>query len=297
MGPGSEGEEAMKVAGVCGYGLVLLAVLGVPQTARGQQETIAASKRSDLYSVPTQDQDDPRLRRPSEYRVDAFYAFQYFDTDFDPWHFLTAWVERREQTYSLIGRANYAYRFGASAIQFEADAYLLFSRSLYAYLNLGYSPSTGSFPPWRVGGELYGNLPGAWEASGGFRHLVFEDSEVPIVTASVGKYYGNYWTSLRPFVALDEGDTSWSLVLNTRRYFVDADNYVGFLVSYGDAPDERVTEAELDRLSTLIIEIGGKHPISPSASWQWTLGYQNEELTDGRFRNRIGTALAIETRF
>jgi YaiO family outer membrane protein len=240
-------------------------------------------------------QDEFELRRPSQYRVDAGYQLTVFDKDADPWHYVSTWVERREPRYSLIGRVNYAHRFQESSWQFEADAYPLFSRRFYAYLNLGYSPSE-AFPKWRAGGELFANLPKAWEASAGFRYLLFDNDEVGMLSGSVGKYYGNYWTSLRPYAVLDDGTVSWSLMLMTRKYYVDADNYVGFMVSYGDAPDERISEIELDRLSNFMIGIGGKHPLNKALSWGWLLQYQWEELTNNRSRNRIGAGLTFESR-
>jgi len=241
-------------------------------------------------------QDDPRSLRPSEYRIDAAYQFYYFDNDLDPWHYVSAWLEKREPKYSLIGRVNYAYRFNTDAVQFEADAYPMFSRTLYGYFNVGYSPSDISFPRWRLAGELYANLPSAWEASAGFRYMTFTTTKVSMLSGSVGKYYGNYWTSLRPTAAFDDGDVSWSLLLVTRRYFADADNYVGGLIVYGDAPDERTTEIELERLGSFQVSIGGKHPIASALSWQWGLSFQREELRESRFRSRIGFALGFESR-
>ncbi len=266
----------MKSSGAYATTLLFAAVVAFPLSARAQ--------------------DDPRLRRASEYRVDAAYQFYYFDNNLDPWHYVSAWVERREPKYSLIGRVNYANRFGTDAVQFEADAYPLFSRTLYGYFNIGYSPSETSFPEWRLGGELYANLPGAWEASGGFRYLRFAITEVSMLSGSVGKYYGNYWTSLRPTAAFDDGEVSYSLLLITRRYFADADNFVSGLIVYGNAPDERISAVELDRLSNFQVSIGGKHPIGPALSWLWSLSVQREELRESRFRNRIGFAFGFESR-
>lgn len=266
----------MKSPGAYATTLLFAAVVAFPLSARAQ--------------------DDPRLRRPSEYRVDAAYQFYYFDNDLDPWHYVSAWVERRERNYSLLGRVNYAHRFNTSAVQFELDAYPLFSPKYYAYFNIGYSSSETSFPEWRLGGELYANLPGAWEASGGFRYLTFATAEVRMLSGSVGKYYGNYWTSLRPTAAFDDGEVSYSLLLITRRYFADADNFVGGLIVYGNAPDERISAVELDRLSNFQISISGKHPMGPALSWLWGLSFQREELRESRFRNRIGFAFGFESR-
>lgn len=270
-------------------------VLGGPSRLSAQSPLIAhqpstPSARSLLS--------EPRLadRSPSN-RLTATYAFYDFDVDFDPWHLVSAWYERKGGSGSLIGRINYANRFDESAVQFEAESWPIFSRRFYAYLNAGYSPSS-SFPEWRFGGELYGNIPGAWEASGGFRLLLFDDEQVPMLAGSLGKYYGNYWTSLRPFLVFEDGgELSLTLVVVTRRYFVDADNYISFLVAYGDGPSEGVTDAELNRLDNLQLEFGGKHPVGSGASWSWTASYERTELPGERVRNRFGIGVGIERRF
>lgn len=238
-----------------------------------------------------------RAHRQPQTRVTATYSYYDFDVDFDPWHLLSAWYERRGGSGSLIGRINYAYRFNESAVQFEAESWPIFSRRYYAYLNAGYSPSS-SFPEWRFGGELYANIPGAWEASGGFRLLLFDGEEVPMLAGSLGKYYGNYWTSLRPFLVFEDGgDLSLTLVLVTRRYFIDADNYISFLVANGEGPSEGVTDAELDRRDNIQLELGGEHPLGSSASWSWTASFERTELPVDRVRYRFGIGLGIERRF
>lgn len=235
--------------------------------------------------------------RPPPNRLTASYSYFDFDTDFDSWHLLSAWYERRGSSGSLIGRVNYANRFDRSAVQFELESWPIFSRRFYAYLNAGYSPSS-SYPEWRFGGELYGNIPGAWEASAGFRLLVFDEEDVPMLAGSLGKYYGNYWTSLRPFLVFEDGgDLSLTLVLVTRRYFIDADNYLSALVSYGRGPNQGVSAAELDRLDDVKLELGGKHPLGRDLSWSWTASFEREELSGDRVRNRFGLGAGFEQRF
>ncbi len=268
-----------------------IAALGWPSRLEAQQPLAAAGPPASSHAEPQV------ADRPPQTRVTAMYSYHNFDVDFDPWHLVSASYERRGRSGSLIGRINYAYRFDESAIQFEAESWPLFSRRYYAYLNAGYSPS-GSFPEWRFGGELYANIPGAWEASGGFRLLLFDGEQVPMLAGSLGKYYGNYYASLRPFLVFEDGgDPSLTLVLVTRRYFIDADNYVSFLVAFGEGPSEDVTDAELNRRDHLQLELGGEHPLSASASWSWTASFERTELPADRVRYRFGIGVGIERRF
>jgi len=272
--------------------LLYLCALFVPRPAASQTDSPLAAA-SALTPRPIESSQEQRVL-PTRHEVGASYSYFHFDGDFDAWHIGSAWFERKNAAAALIARVNIANRFDESAIQFEADAYPLLSRSVYGYLNLGYSPSSSSFPEWRLGGELWVNLPEAWESSAGFRYLVFEANEIPLLTGTIGKYYGNYWTSLRPFIAFDDGEVSWSLALFTRRYFVDADNYLGLIAAYGDGFGPSVIQQELDRLSDFQLQLGGKHPLGTRTHWQWSISYEFEELSFDRSRNRIGFTIALE---
>lgn len=218
--------------------------------------------------------------------VEVEYGYVRFDAELDPWRLASVSVRQGTAAGPLIARASYADRFGERGVQVEADAYPRLSDRLYAYLNAGYAP-TGLFPTWRLGGELYGNLPGAWEASAGVRQLRFDESSVTLLTGSVGKYAGNYWVSVRPFARLNSGQVSATGVLTGRRYFADADQYVGARLGYGSAPSEDPTPEELTRLSSLSAGLHGSHPLRRGLFGLWSAGAQREELATGVARDRL----------
>jgi YaiO family outer membrane protein len=70
------------------------------------------------------------------------------------------------------------------------------------------------------------------------RYLDFSESGVDIYTATFGKYFGNYWLSLRSYVTPDPEGTSVSGYLTGRRYFSDAENYIGLRIGFGVSPDD-----------------------------------------------------------
>jgi len=117
------------------------------------------------------------------------------------------------------------------------DAYPKISENNYAYINYGYSQNT-LFPKNRFGAEWYHNFPKAFEGSVGMRFLGFTDSNVDIYTATFGKYIGNYWISLRSYVTPDPEGTSVSGYMTVRRYFSDAENYIGMRAGFGVSPDD-----------------------------------------------------------
>ena len=81
-------------------------------------------------------------------------------------------------------------------------------------------------------------------------------SHVLIFTGSLTKYIGNYAIIARPFITPDPAtkSTSASLILNLRRYTLDADNYFGLVAGAGYSPDQRVflTGASLNTETTSI---------------------------------------------
>lgn len=233
----------------------------------------------------------------ASHKLAGTYAVHFFDGDFDPWHVGSVWGERKTTAAALIGRISYAYWFEQSDLQFEAEVYPFVSRTLYGYLNLGFSPTSESFPEWRLGAEAFVNLPGAWEVSGGTRYLAFESKEVAMLTGSLGKYYSAYWTSVRPYVAFEGGDLTWTVMLVTRRYLADPANYISFLIAYGDAPSLAINESELDRDSDFKVEVGARLPMGSGLTGGSTLFYEREELPFDRSRSRVGVRLVFERRF
>jgi YaiO family outer membrane protein len=224
--------------------------------------------------------------------VGVEYEYVHFEGDLEPWRLASLWVQQGTALGPVIGRVNYADRFGEPGVQLEADAYPRLGPSAYAYLNAGYAPS-GFFPTWRFGAELYGNFPGGWEASAGARELRFDSSHVTLYTGSIGKYVGNYWLSLRPYAQSREGSPSASATLTGRRYFADADQFVGASVGYGKTPSENPTPDELQRLSAFAAGLHGAQGVRPGLLGLWSVGFEREELAVDRFRRRWRASLGL----
>ena len=107
-------------------------------------------------------------------KIGISYDYFYFDKQFaDPWHLVSLDYSRLTKMGSIIGRINYANRFGKNGVQYEVDAYPHISKTFYAYANFGYSENVGVFPQWRAGFSLYANLPRSFELELGSRFLYF----------------------------------------------------------------------------------------------------------------------------
>lgn len=194
------------------------------------------------------------LQKLQEFRPDVLknnirliYTLDYFDKAFnrDPWQMAALSYGRKTKSGSFIARVNLANRFGDTGLQGELDAYPKISENNYGYLNYGFSQSS-VFPKHRLGLEWYHNFPKAFEGSVGMRLLYFNSKPVDIYTATLGKYIGNYWVSMRAFVTPGTGGTSVSGLLQARRYFSDPENYLGLRLGYGVSPDDNRNLADPD---------------------------------------------------
>lgn len=105
-----------------------------------------------------------------------------------------------------------------------------------------------------------------------------------LYTGSVGKYVGNYWFSLRPFVRSRDAGTSASASLTARRYFADADHYLGARVGYGNSPSDQVTPQDVERINSFSVGVHGSGGPWTNVVASWSAGYDREELTPGQTR-------------
>ena len=170
-------------------------------------------------------------------KLAVWYRYEHFDQALDPWHESGVQVSHKFPWGTLIGRGTQAWRFGDTGTQFEVDAYPKLPNRFYMYLNAGASGSR-LFPDYRYGAELYKNFGGGWEASAGAFRLHFDSTTAKLYTGSLGKYWRNYWFSLRPTLSIRDPDNSLSWRFSTRRYFGDREDYVGFSVGTGTRPEQ-----------------------------------------------------------
>lgn len=214
------------------------------------------------------------------------YEYDHFG-DIQAWQLGALSLAQRADAGTIIGRISTASRFGATGSQYEADAYpRLGGHGVYAYLNLGYS-AAAIFPRWRSGAEIYTNLPNAYEASIGYRQLRFAGTTpLTLFTGTVGKYAGNYWFSLRPYVADKSTGTSASATLTARRYFAGADDYVGARIGHGSTPSDHLAPEELARTSSTSADVQASRTLAPRIIGTGTLGYESEQLSPGATRRR-----------
>ena len=224
------------------------------------------------------------------------HNLKIFDTKFDSWNLTSFDLSRKFSFGSLILRLNYASRFNKEGYQFETDGYLRLLDGIYSYINFGYSP-TNLFPGFRFGIEPYFKLPFSMEISVGYRYLVFGDKHVNLFTGHLGKYVGNYWISVRPFISPKTNSTGVSGIVIIRRYFSDSDNFISLQGGIGFAPSSEFNESELLKFDSK--KIGVEYQTTFSKYYIIKSGFQfaNEEYYPGKWRKSYEIKLGLKRRF
>ncbi|HEY4789174.1 MAG TPA: YaiO family outer membrane beta-barrel protein [Bacteroidales bacterium] len=226
------------------------------------------------------------------------FMTDFFDNQ-DPWYLTYLQYNRKTSIGTVIGRVNYAQRFSTDDIQLEADAYPSTGKHNYLYLNAGISEAR-LFPKYRFGAEFYQSLPKSFEASLGFRYLRFSSSDVTIYTGSVGKYWGNYWFSFREFVTPSGKRASFTEIFQARRYFNDAENYIGLQYSHGSSPDDIHTYlANVDKLRLQSDRVRVTYNHRFKMFWVGAISgaYEREEDFPTLFRNRYTIDISLQRIF
>lgn len=264
-------------------GALLLAA--APLTAQ------VVAEPADTAPSPVQSDEAAAINRAS-----VEYGYVHLSGGADPWHLVTGELSRRARTGTLVGRVNFAERFGKTGVQVEADAYPRISERLYGYVNAGYSGAE-IFPAWRYGAELYGSLRGGFEASAGFRRLEFDEVDVTLFTGSVSRYVGNWYLSARPFVTADGDESVLSGALLARRYYDRERSFATFTVGAGTTPSESPILADVQRANTVRVGGYGTTALGPRLGLRWALGWEHEELTETVDRTRVNAGIGAEVRF
>jgi YaiO family outer membrane protein len=224
------------------------------------------------------------------------YTLVQFDKDLDPWHLVTAELQRRTRFGPVLARATVARRFAQTGEQLELEAYPRLTPRTYAFLNVGYSRS-GLFPEYRAGAELFANTHSGLEFSLGARHLAFETVGVTLYTGSAGVYRGNYFLALRPFLSMQDDELLTAGDLLARRYLRSAGEYVTLRMGAGDTRDDGLIQFDLERISSFHIGLDGRLPLNPRVALRLGTGYEREDLPRSRERRRLTLAIGLDAGF
>ncbi|MHC1690339.1 MAG: YaiO family outer membrane beta-barrel protein [Bacteroidales bacterium] len=224
-----------------------------------------------------------------------------------PWNFASASIGRKTTHFgSVILRYNFANRFGNNGHQAEIDAYPAICKGIYVYFNAGVS-NKKNFPFSRLSIEPYFKLPKSFEASIGIRYMNFDanrifaldSNKVIIYTGTIGKYFGSYWLSVRPYFTKGTDAWSKSASLTVRRYFGDEDSYISLNLGTGMSPDEQqyAFNPDLKFLKSNKISLDYQQKIAYRFIINCGAGYAQEEVRTGVKRSRYSLGVSVSVLF
>lgn len=230
--------------------------------------------------------------RENNYLLTGYYG-EFFENPYSRhYHMGTAGYSHYNEWGPVTGRVNFANVFfdGTGytrypSIQYEADTYPRLNDRTYLLINYAFSRGI-IFPGHRAAFEIFRSLPAGFEASGGLRYLYWDRSYF-FYTGSIGKYHGDMWFSLRPYLIPREEGLSGSIYFNARRYYNSADDFAGIVIGYGLSPDTSVLPGE-NRIFLKSTSVGLELSKSILASFLVRTGirYEYEEFMDNSSRNR-----------
>lgn len=232
--------------------------------------------------------------------VGITYNFVHFDKQFDDdWHILSASYKRATAIGSVIFKTNYANKFADNGLQFELEAYPRLSKMFYLYVGTGYSNDVGIFPKYRTGVSVFANLPRSFEGELGYRQLYFTNS-IWMYTASIGKYYQNFWFNLRTYLTPGEESISQSYAATVRYYTKGANDYLSFVIGRGLSPEENRNNL-LDnapyKLKTF--KVGAEYNFSVNKTNLFSLSstYYNQEFRPNERGNQLDIIIGYAKTF
>lgn len=236
-------------------------------------------------------------------KVKVGHYFNFFE---EPWirrfHITSAEISSKPKFGSLLFRTNLGQLtkddtpfFSDIRPQFEVDAYPKLGKKQYAYVSYGYAPN-GFFAKHRAGLEIFRKLKYSFEASLGMRYLYWSD-DLFFYTASVGKYYKNYWFSARTFLTPKSNGVSHSFTLSGRKYFATAEDYIGINIGMGRSPDD--PSKNIANIEETVPYLQGKKisVVYKERLGRWvlesTLGFELEEYRNNIHRNVYSAKVSL----
>jgi YaiO family outer membrane protein len=154
------------------------------------------------------------------------------------WHETAVDISRHFTSGWVTATFSHATWFGEGSNLIDLQSYPSIRHGTYAFVDVAFSPDATLYAHRRLGGEIFQSLPRGFEASAGFRYMRF-NSNTLLYTGSVGKWFGNYWVLGRTFIDPDPlTGTSTSFQLSFRKYYDDADRFIGLRLGEGSSPFE-----------------------------------------------------------
>jgi YaiO family outer membrane protein len=131
------------------------------------------------------------------------------------------------------------------------------------------------------------------------RIFALDSNKVIIYTGTIGKYFGSYWISVRPYFTKGTDAWSKSASLTVRRYFGNEDSYISLNLGSGMSPDEQqyAFNPDLKFLKSNKISLDYQQKIAYRFIINCGAGYAQEEVRTGVKRSRYSLGVSVSVLF
>ncbi|MBA3670484.1 MAG: YaiO family outer membrane beta-barrel protein [Gemmatimonadaceae bacterium] len=145
------------------------------------------------------------------------------DPVWSSWQWMGASVGRRVAGVSLIGEVLRTRRFNVWDDAVAAEIYAPVWRAAYGYLRVQASPSARVIASTDAAGELYQGFGSGWEGSAGYRRLRFGPTTTNIVSTSLGRFQGDWFTRVAASTMTGRRNAASASLLLRRYWTVPAE--------------------------------------------------------------------------
>jgi hypothetical protein len=98
-------------------------------------------------------------------------------------------------------------------------------------------------------------------------------------------------------VRVHDGTATATTSLTARRYYEDAEHFIGAMLTYGESPTERVTPDAVALNRLFAAAIHGSMPVTAALHATWTLSRDIEELSASSTRRSFTVTAGLRRRF
>jgi len=200
---------------------------------------------------------------------------------------------------AVIARVNYSQRFFSDGALYELEAYPVFSKKWYGFVNVNAS-SADFFQNFGVSASSFHGLGKGFEVEVGFRYADFDTNSFFSTVVGITKYTGRFYLNGRAFLGPEIGNTFiQNYQLNVRYYLENPEDYLFARIGYGISPDDRSRFTQIAAnpdLTAKFASLGFQKTIN-KFGFQLSASYLTEDLSNNRNGNQIGTSLGVSYRF
>jgi len=242
------------------------------------------------------------LKRTISDEIGVNYQYIYFSEQYnrDSWQTISPEYQHYFNSSAVIARINYTDRGYDQSTLYELESYPVFSKKVYAFLNLGISEGT-LYPDLRSSASVFFNIFSRFELETGARLLHFSDDDFYSGILGLTMYTGKFYINSRLFLGPEINDQlNQNYQLNLRYYLNNTDNFISLRLGTGISPDDTTIFTQVQdnpSLEAYYANLGFDFTIGPHHLIRLSTGYLFEDITSDRQGDQFIGTMGYSYRF